>query len=470
MNRYFLSIGGAGHRTLGCLVHLAAAGALGDKDVRVLCVDNDATNGNLNQTLQLIDQYNQLSKVFRGSEDVPLFRLKIELLDRKPWSPFPPNTSPTLDGFFLANSMRKSSEDLAELYEFLYDPAKRSMPVTEGFRGRPSIGAAVYRAASRLNAPSGDALRSLREGLTADAAAGNLVPLLAVGSIFGGTGAAGLPTLPANLIDEMRAHSNSVLCGGIFLLPYFSFKADQLDDEGAHANPDDFPLMMKDALEYYERHPGRYDRVYVIGSDEWREQPVAAVGRQGQNNPANIVELLAAIAASDYYEVFSPSRSILADRKPSLAVLHRSSPTKFQWNDIPDNSRLKPLFRALTRFSFIYLKVFCALLKQAEHDRTVRGQAWYRHHVDAAGRTSIVRPHEVELLERFCGLHLSWWEEIHQPGGIEVDLLHNDGFRNDTRTHEGIVREMGKPQSHGDGTAGMRSFIPALYRVCRVTV
>ena len=485
MTRYLLSIGGAGHRTLASAVFLAAAGAFGRDDIRILCVDNDATNGNLNHTLQLIDLYAKIRGADRWLGDTPLFAPALALVDRKPWVPTLEDGATTMDSYFQHQRMKQSNETMTAVYEFLYDPAKRSMSVTEGFRARPSVGAAVYRAASRQVLGEGDALRRFREGLIGEAATGEQARLFAIGSIFGGTGAAGLPTLPANIIDEMRQHHESVVCGGAFLLPYFKFKAEELDNEGAHANPDDFILMMKDALEYYQRHPGRYDRVYVIGADEWREQPKAAVGREDQRNPANLVEFLAAVAASNYYETWVPPEQQENGRTPTIAILHRGGARQFTWSDLPESGRLKPLLGRLTRFSFLYLAKFHKLLESAPRDKSIRNQTWFRHHIEGAG-VRVNDPafaEQIELLQRFCRLLLLWWDEIHQPGGIEAQLVNTYGFRDDRfpasnysslmrephgtgRNMDDALRAVGQaPMEEGHGIAGLGAFVNALYKV-----
>ncbi len=425
MSRYLLSIGGAGHRSLKSLVFLAAAGALDNTDLRILCIDNDATNGNLAETLDLIDTYNAIRGPERWLGDSPLFTPKLELIDRKPWSPFEPDDpEPTLNSYFHYDVMRANNKELADLYEFLYDKGKRELSVNEGFRGRPSIGAAAYRAASNRS-DSDDLLSRMRKRMVSETGTGQFVRLFAIGSIFGGTGAAGLPTIPSTLINGMEQGNEYVLCGGAFLLPYFQFDSSALNGQGAHANPEDFVLMMKDALDYYTLNPSRYQCVYAIGSDKWRHQPVSAVGKAEQRNPSDLTEFLAAIAASNFYVTWQPDEAGANGKSPALYVAHRAHANTFTWDDVPEHSRIKGPLAAFTRFSFLYLSEFFEALRKAETSKDIRRSAWYRNLIERAN----VDVHDAQIhgrivaLAKFCNKFLQWWTELHGSAGVAPDLI-----------------------------------------------
>ena len=485
MSRYLLSIGGAGHRSLKPLVFLAATGALDNADLRILCVDNDATNGNLVETLDLIDTYNAI----RGPEpwlgDTPLFGPKLELIDRKPWSPFASEDAhPTLNSYFHYDVMKANARDLASLYEFLYDKSKRELSVNEGFRGRPSLGAAVYRAASNRS-DSDDVLGRMRKRMVSETGAGQPVRLFAIGSIFGGTGAAGLPTIPSTLINGMEQGREHVLCGGAFLLPYFQFDSSSLDKQGPHANPEDFVLMMKDALDYYALNPSRYQCVYAIGADRWRHQPRSAVGKAEQLNPSDLTEFLAALAASNFYITWQPDEA--GDGKgPALYVMHRAGENTFSWNDFPERDRIKPLLASFTRFSFLYLSEFYEALRRAEESRDIRRSAWYRNLIERAGVN--LHDHQTQTrmnaLARFCHKFLQWWTELHGNAGVAPELVDTTAFSGNqfhedrfpslipgqkwNRTAKDAVVDIAKlPHHNMPNLSGFGHFVHALATVSR---
>lgn len=77
-------------------------------------------------------------------------------------------------------------------------------------------------------------------------------------SVFGGTGAAGFPTI-AKLLKEVLHKDNEGNCvariGGALVLPYFQFPP--AGDENARemqAKVEEFMLNTKSALEYYDKN------------------------------------------------------------------------------------------------------------------------------------------------------------------------------------------------------------------------
>ncbi len=414
------------------LVFLAAAGALGDEELSILCVDNDATNGSLKESMKLIQLYDAVRGEQKWLGDLPFFRPKLRLVDDHPWSPFVASQEQTLDHYLGYESMLAKEKNLTALYEFLYDKGKRKLSVSEGFRGKPSIGAAVYRAAARTTgATPEDGLHSLRMQLQNGAAQGKTVKLFSMGSIFGGTGAAGLPSIPVSLIDSMSNGKDKVLSGAAFLLPYFSFNTNGLEKQGPHAKPSDFIMMMKDALRYYSANSSRYQCVYAVGSDSWRHVKTAAVGKEMQNNEADLVEFLAALAASHFLVSWQPSAdtriNTQADAvKPDLYVLHREHAKEFHWTDIPEQARIKPQLAAFTRFCFLFLSEFAPKLESGSPE----GQAWFQDHIKNASvtHTSAEFQGQVASLKAFCSQFLRWWSDLHRDSGLGLKLISTDAF------------------------------------------
>lgn len=431
MSNCLLSIGGSGHRALKPLVFLAAAGALADADLSLLCVDNDGTNGNLTESLNLIHLYDKVRGRQKWLGDAPFFRPKLHLVDERPWSPFSSRDGePTLDHYLGHEFMRAKAEGLTSLYEFLYDREKRGLSVAEGFRGRPSIGAAVYRAAARAEANGhSDSLQKLRERLEGGTAQGRSVKLFSIGSIFGGTGAAGLPSIPASLIDGMKHGSQHVLSGAAFLLPYFEFNPSGLDEQGPHANPNDFIMMMKDALHYYLLNSSRYSCVYAIGADKWRHLETAAVGKEKQRNQSDLIEFLAALAASNFLVTWQAPAPGEDDHDPALYVLHREKESEFNWSDLPEQARVKPQLAAFTRFCFLYLKDFYPELDMARHGG--KRATWFARMIEGAGVTPTDAnfQEQASSLREFCAEFLKWWVDLHQGAGMQLNLVQTNAFR-----------------------------------------
>src|SRR6185503_14280795 len=101
------------------------------------------------------------------------------------------------------------------------------------------------------------------------------VRLFLVGSVFGGTGAAGFPTLghrntlkfnkEKGAVINDKEEISRILLGGSLILPYFRIvKNDNQPD--MHVTSGDFPIATKAALEFYDTKDSLgFDQVYFIG-------------------------------------------------------------------------------------------------------------------------------------------------------------------------------------------------------------
>lgn len=100
---------------------------------------------------------------------------------------------------------------IGQLYEVLYSQRERKTPLDVGFRGHPSIGAAVLT----RTIPTCALWTNLTAKIKVEIGAGKTVKICIAGSIFGGTGAAGIPTI-ARLLRN--AFQNQISIGGVFSL------------------------------------------------------------------------------------------------------------------------------------------------------------------------------------------------------------------------------------------------------------
>ena len=121
------------------------------------------------------------------------------------------------------------------------------------------------------------------------------VRVFLAGSIFGGTGAAGIPTLGARgcsgppaavLGDRSDGRKRSkVRLGAALVLPYFTF------DPGTTAGPQmfvtaaDFPIATKAALHYYQTKPLAFDDLYLVGDSLGQKSAASAPARGSRRTP-----------------------------------------------------------------------------------------------------------------------------------------------------------------------------------------
>ena len=121
---------------------------------------------------------------------------------------------------------------------------------------------------------------------------------------FGGTGAAGVPTLAKGLQSELkRLNLTNVSINSVLALPYFgfSFTEEQKNNIGLFADSASFLDNTRAALDYYYHTEVNdlFDSTYCIGLDHYARMPTAKEGGADQLNPACLVELLGATAIHD---------------------------------------------------------------------------------------------------------------------------------------------------------------------------
>ena len=150
------------------------------------------------------------------------------------------------------------------------------------------------------------------------------------GSIFGGTGASGFPTIAQIVKKEL-----DVKLGGALLLPYFKFPDDKGDGE-LKAKSDEFLMNTQTALKHYHiwNQTGIYDAVYLFG-DESRTDVENALGGPEQTKkwPHNFIELYAALAATDFF-----GKNFDGRLGSQYFMTAREQSDQLKWTDLPDNN------------------------------------------------------------------------------------------------------------------------------------
>ena len=227
MGYYAIGIGGTGAKCLESLIHLAAAGMMPNKqeDLYVLFVDPDEANGSLARAVATLNHY----KTFSTNPQLAQPQLlQTEIISAKSpvWTPFnKDNPNPSLEDFVRYNDLRTKKNPAAELFEVLYSKKEREAKLDKGFRGHPSIGASVMAQTVKLGAD--DPWLTFRTLVAKDTDA----KVFLAGSIFGGTGASGFPTIAELVKDELK--NKKVQIGGALILPYFTFT--DTGDEGTQS-------------------------------------------------------------------------------------------------------------------------------------------------------------------------------------------------------------------------------------------
>lgn len=289
---YVFGIGGTGSRVLRSLTMLLAAGADANGYTIVpIVIDPDHANGNLTQTVTLMDEYVSIRDylTFAGDNKNRFFSTKIDKVLTNFTMPVENTNNMRFRDFINLDGMNdKANRAMARM---LFSDENLNSSMNVGFEGNPNIGSVVLNQIT-----SSDEFLQFAQSFQANDR------IFIISSIFGGTGASGFPLLLKTMrndqsIPNHQAINNAVI-GAITVLPYFMI--DQ--DNNSTIDSATFISKSKSALAYYDRTIARNNEInalYFIG-DEGGESYDNIKGGNGQRNKAHAVELLSATAVLDF--------------------------------------------------------------------------------------------------------------------------------------------------------------------------
>ncbi|MFA6165866.1 MAG: tubulin-like doman-containing protein [Gemmatimonadaceae bacterium] len=400
IRNYLIGIGGTGARVIESVLHLCAAG-YGPESLSMFLIDPDQANSNLSRTKTLISQYQAAASAWhdKGSrQEARPFGTQIKTAQNSIWTVFA-NNDVTLSGFVNEKTLRQSNEEYAQLISVLFTEAELQTPLSRGFRGHPSIGSVVMsnaeagKESSNKDMVPAQALEQLWQDIQ-DSNEGDARVFL-VGSVFGGTGAAGVPTFgsPKMLKHHEKAKLDNggsrVHLGGALVLPYFSFEADaeavKKEKQDMYVTPADFPIATKAALEYYNEKELAFDELYFIGDSLGADHRVGKFGTGGkeQNNRPHYIELVTALAALDFWREASVRTST---RECFIAARNDQTVT---WDMLPvtrDKGQLNALqvllahrIASMTTLGYV-LNTYAADFLNRPHGAGENNVGWYKDH------------------------------------------------------------------------------------------
>ena len=465
MSYYFISIGGTGAKVMESLTHITIAGLLpSNEQLFITAIDPDVGNGNLERTSTALNNFAVFQKFFVGN-DTPLFKNKISIVRPFPWNPT--GHDKTLDE--LIEYHHYSNSPVGKLYAALYTHDERATTLNEGFRGHPSIGAAVL--AKKFD--DGSKWRTLTEQIEKTISEGDTVKIFLAGSVFGGTGAAGLPTVARLLRNNLADYASKISIGGVLILPYFSFTPTDINDE-LFARSENFLPNTKAALKYYSERENLFDATYFVGDSVMTPVGEFSVGSANQRNEAHIVELYAALAAADFF-----ARPLSAPKV--LKYICRHERDKFSWSDFPTSSER---FVQFARFVFAYVHLIKPVLSDL-----VAGEAKaykYPWFVDFFGGVDVTAP-DVVNFNFYAEAFAAWLKQLETLSGREINLIAPamfeanparlvdkklfaalDGTKTNLTLHE-IWYRLTEPFKSEASIKGFGKFLRRLYDSCAVS-
>lgn len=433
MSYYVIGIGGSGAKCVEAILHTSAAGLMPEGELNIIFIDPDVANGSLQRAQKTLQQYCDCKKNDLGSID--LFKTPIAAARPNVWSPFGV-AQPTLENFFHYDILKAQNEAAAHLFDILYSPSEKEVILDEGFLGHPSIGAAIMAKTVKLSET--EPWKTFRDKIALDVGGGTDSKIILVGSIFGGTGASGIPTLSRLIREEFKEISN-IKIGGILILPYFSFLPAERVVRGGKKfklNSENFILNTQAALRYYynQEHLRYFDHAYLLGEQAMATVRNTSLGGKSQSNDPHFLEIYAALAAVDFFSDEKKDAGDEIARTYQYKMVARSSYNKLDWLDLPDGrggNTIKKKLGDLTRFAFAYLNVYYPMLTHIKEYGESYKAPWF---VDFFERKGLSIDHDqvqagLLNIKNYCENFLEWFANIHKPcEELEVNFVKFHAF------------------------------------------
>lgn len=478
MSYYFISLGGSGAKTMESLIHLCISGHMHDRGtLNILSIDPDVGNGNLERTGAALNNYDVFQSLQVGT-DTPLFKTNVSLIKPFPWNPT--SHDKTLDD--LMGYQIHSGTPLGSLYEVLYTTRERATSLNEGFRGHPSIGAAVM--AKKYFLHDSPQWQAFIEKVRSDIGEGGNVKIFLAGSVFGGTGASGIPTIARLLRNGLKDKGASASIGCVLILPYFNFTAPE-NESRLFAKSENFLTNTKAALKYYSQRDNVFNDMYFIGDSQITPVKEFSPGASNQRNDAHIVDFYAALAALDFF-------SKPVDGHVAFKYICHNDDKKIMWNDFPEMGEsnvkfsMNKRFVQFTRFIFAYIHMIKPVLRELDGGKLpVYKYPWY---VDFFKDKDVdVNSSEVKNFEDYTEAFVTWLKQIETAQDREIALIKYAIFENnparltspdefnscdgsvnkDMTLHE-IWYKLSEPLEITSQADGFGRFLRRLYEACKV--
>ena len=288
---YVFAIGGTGYRVLRSLTMLAAAGVdIQANEIVPVIIDPDSTNADLTRTVTLMNRYKTIREGidFQEKNETSFFRTEISEVVQNYTLHIQDTDNKRFDQFIEYSSLSPENKAMMSM---LFSEKNLSAQMQVGFKGNPNIGSVVLT--QIVSSPQFvQFANSFVEG----------DKIFIISSIFGGTGASGFPLLLKTLRDTDATFPNhniinSAQIGAVTVLPYFRLKPSDVSEIDSST----FISKTRSALAYYETNVvgnQSINALYYLADDGNIYDNFD--GGVLQENPAHIIELIAATAAINF--------------------------------------------------------------------------------------------------------------------------------------------------------------------------
>jgi hypothetical protein len=437
---FLVGIGGSGAKVTESALYLCASG-FGPQKLFLFLIDPDRGNGNLARTTKLMSSYLECKKEFKPHNDVKLFQTELVVPENEKdrvWTVFD-KTDTTLSEWIGYDGLNEEKQrDERDMMSVLFSKQELTTKLNMGFRGHPSIGSVVMTELPTNNYPFKLLWDELPEGKAFD------VRLFLVGSVFGGTGAAGFPTLghrntlkfnkEKGAVINDKEEISRILLGGSLILPYFRVvKNDNQPD--MHVTSGDFPIATKAALEFYDTKDSLgFDQVYFIGDSLSQDVGDFSVGSTSQENDPHYIEIVSTLAAFDFFS----QPAIEKKEKDTMYFIAKRDNEKLTWNSLPFSrneeeitnvqKRFKTRITTMTVFSYALVTYGRSVLNPADDGKNKDEfrQPWYQEHFNHNKNDDLINPRTTnnkDFLNKvidFAENYLHWITSISDYENVEL--------------------------------------------------
>lgn len=290
---YIFGIGGTGSRVLRSLTMMLSAGVQlknGIDEIVPIIIDPDCQNGDLLRTVDLMNNYMNISKQLTFSEENnnTFFKTRINRILQNFTYTIKDTYDRRFKEFVNVSSMTRETQAMMKM---LFSEKNLESSMDVGFKGNPNIGSVVLNQIAMS-----DDFKDIANSFSQDDR------IFIISSIFGGTGASGFPLLLKTLRTKktLPNHSliNNALIGAVTILPYFKVKQDNQSEIDSST----FISKTKSALAYYENNIVKNEEINAMYylADESKNAYDNNEGKAAQRNEAHLVEFLAATAIVDF--------------------------------------------------------------------------------------------------------------------------------------------------------------------------
>ncbi|MBR3872905.1 MAG: hypothetical protein IKJ26_01925 [Clostridia bacterium] len=435
MSCYVIAVGGTGNKILESIVYAACADAFYTYDANgqrvpirkldMLSVDVDAACGNTTRAKRAAEYYEEVRQAFSAS----------------PYEHRCFHTALSVDRWSTDLSRRASSvEKMAQnhqadklLARTLFSQTEMQLEYSEGFRGHPDLGVLFFADLlgsldEARSAGLPDEFNALIDRMQADINSGETVKIILCGSIFGGTGASGIPAISKYLRRRFAAHSDQFVMGSMLMLPYYKVPPANVDETREIAVDSDFFLdKARTALQYYGMESmirdsdddpnGLFDAVYLLGlpPEHFVSTRIYSTGSQSQENDAHMLEWLAARCVAQFMR--TGFRGIHAHNID--CYYYQWHTPQFSWASFDEDSALyQARYGTLCKAAAVFFaECFPALQKLVStHDRRSARIPYCSAYFHRLRRMSAAQRAQLEsrldALYHFFAFYINWMTQL----------------------------------------------------------